>query len=105
MSLSQGKNILQEYGDWYMTSDEVYMRMSSSIKAMHWFPHFVSNTLLLQNIAYQTYMHGVVASLHKENKGLWPHFPLSTGVYKIENFKQAKEEVSILSSKLLEITF
>ena len=62
--------------------------------------------MLLQKIAYQTYVNGVDASLHKAKKGIWPPFPLSTGVYKIENFKQAKEEVSILSSfRTREVTF
>lgn len=43
-------------------------------------------------------MNGVAASLHKAKKGPWPRFPLSTGVHKIENIKQAKEEVGVLSS-------
>lgn len=51
-------------------------------------------------------MHGVSASLHKGKKGLWPPFPLSMGIYKIENLKQTKEEVSILSSfRLKRVTF
>ena len=80
--------------------------MSGSTKALHSLPHFVPNTLLLQEIDYQTYLHGVVSSLHKSKKGLWPSFPLSIGVYQIENFKQAKEEVSILSPfRLSEVTF
>ena len=59
-----------------MTSDGVYIRISSSTKALHWLPHFVLDTLLLQEIAYQTYVNGVAASLHKYKKGLWPPFPL-----------------------------
>ena len=74
-----------------MTSDGVYIRISCSTKAPNWFPHFVPDTLLLQEIAYQYYVNGVIASLHKAKKGLWPPFPLSTGVHRIENFKQAKE--------------
>ena len=70
-----------------MISNEVYIRMSGSTKAPHWLPYFVPNTLLILEIAYQTYVHGVVASLHKAKKGLWPLFPLSTGVYNIENLK------------------
>jgi hypothetical protein len=81
-----------------MTSDGIEIKISGSTKAPHWFPHFVQDTLLLSEISYQTYVNGVAASLHKAKKGIWPHFPLSTGVYKIENFKQAKEEFSILSS-------
>ena len=71
----EGQKIVQAYGDWYMTSNGVYIRISGSTKALHWFPHFVPDTLLLQEISYQTYMHGVVASLHKSKKCLWPPFP------------------------------
>ena len=61
-----------------MTPDEVYIRIGGSTKAPHWLPHFVPDTLLLQEIYYQTYVNGVVASLHRNKKGLWPSFPLST---------------------------
>lgn len=89
-----------------MTIDGFYIKMSSSTKAIHWLPYSVLDTLLLQDISYQTYVHGIVASLHQAKRGLWPSFPLSTEVYKIENLNQAKEEVSILSSfKLSEFTF
>ena len=89
-----------------MTSEAIYIRISSSTKAPHWLPHFVPDTLLLQEIAYQTYVDGMDASLHKAKKGRWPPFPLSTRVHIIENFKQAKEEVGILSSfRFKEVTF
>ena len=86
----KGKNIVKEYGDWYMTPDKVYMRIASSTKPLHWLPHLVPDSSLLQEISYQTYVNGVVASLHHNKKGLWPLFPLITRVCKIENFKQAK---------------
>ena len=51
-------------------------------------------------------MNGVAASLHRNNKGLCPLFPLITLVCKIENFKQAKEEFNVLASyKFKEVTF
>ena len=51
-------------------------------------------------------MNGVASSLHKAKKGLWPPFPLSMGVHKIESFKQAKEEVHFFSSSIFkEVTF
>ena len=81
-----------------MTPDGVYIRISGSTKSPHWLPHFVPNTLLLQDIVYQTYVNGVGASLHKAKKGLLTRFPLSMGVHKIENFKEDKEKVGILSS-------
>ena len=74
-----------------MTFDGVYIRMVGSTKAPHWLPHFISDSLLLQVIYYQTYVNGVASSLHQAKKSLWPLFPLSMGVYKIENFKHTKE--------------
>ena len=89
-----------------MTPTGVYIRITGSTKPPHWLPHFVPDSLLLQEIAYQTFINGVVASLHKHKKGIWPQFLLITPVGKIENFKQAKEEVNILSSyKFQEVSF
>ena len=89
-----------------MTPDGVYIRISGTTKAPHWLPHFVPDTLLLQEMAYHTYVNGVASSLHKAKKGLWPPFPLSMGVHKIEDFKQAKEEVGTFSSfKFKEVSF
>jgi hypothetical protein len=66
----KGKNIVKEYGNWYMTPDGVYIRISCSTKAPHWLPHFVLDILLLQEISYKTYVNGVAASLHRNKKGL-----------------------------------
>ena len=102
----EGYKIVKEYGDWYMTPDGVCIRIFGSTEPPHWLPHFVPDTLLLREIAYQTYVNGVVASLHRNKKALWSSFPLSTKVCKIENFKQAKDEVGILTSyKFKEVVF
>ena len=81
-----------------MNPTRVYIRIAGSTKPPHWLPHFVPDPLLLQEVAYQTFINGVAASLHKHKKGVWPQFLLITLVGKIENFKQAREEVNILSS-------
>ena len=59
-----------------MTPDGVYIRLVGSTKPPHWLPHFVPDTLLLQDMSYQTYVNGVPTSLHQNKKGLWPLFPL-----------------------------
>ena len=56
----EGQKTLQNYGYWYITFDGVYIKMSGITKALHWLPHFVPNTLLLQDIPYQTYVNGGV---------------------------------------------
>ena len=83
----EGKKIVKEYGDWYMTPDEVYIRIIGTTKPPHWLPHIVLDTLLLQEISYQTYVNDVAASLHQNKKGVWHPFPLITQVCKIKNFK------------------
>jgi hypothetical protein len=82
------------------------IRILGSTKAPHWFPHFVPDTLLLQEISYQDFVNGVETSLHKAKKGLWHPFALSRGVHRIENIKQAKEKVGIFSSfRFKEVSF
>ena len=66
----EGKKIVKEYGDWYMTPDIVYIRISSSPKTLHWLPHLVPDSLLLQEIFDQTYVNGVDASFHRNKKGI-----------------------------------
>ena len=61
-----------------MTREGVYIKLFGKTKVPHWLPHFVLDTLLLQEISYQTYVNGMAASLHRNKKGLWPPFPLST---------------------------
>ena len=48
----EGQEIIKEYGDWYMTQIRVYIRISRSTKPPHWLPHFVLDSLLLQEISY-----------------------------------------------------
>ena len=102
----KGQAIVKEYGYWYMTPIRVYIRIAWSTKPPHWLPHFVPDSLLLQEISYQTFLNGVATSLHRNKKGIWPQFPLMTSVCKIENFKQARDEVNLLSSyKFQEVSF
>ena len=102
----EGQKIVKEYRHWYMTPVGVFIRITGSTKPLHLLPHLVPNSLLLQEISDQIYVNGVVASLHRNKKGLWPLFPLITLVCKIENFKHAREEVIVLSSyKFKEVSF
>jgi hypothetical protein len=89
-----------------MTPDRMYIRIVGSTKPPHWLPHLVPDNMLLQEISYQTYVNGVAASLHQNKKGIWPLFLLITQFFKIKNFKQAKNEVGVLTSyRFKEVTF
>ena len=89
-----------------MTPIEVYIRIAGSTKPSHWLPHFVPNTLLLQEISYQVFVNGVAASLHRKKKGIWPRFLIMTPVCKIENLEKAKDELNLISSfKFRKVSF
>ena len=64
----EGQAFVKEFKDLYMTPTGVYIRIVGSTKPPHWLPHFVPNSLLLQEIAYQTFINGVATSLHKHKK-------------------------------------
>ena len=81
------QEIVKELGDWYMTLTGVYIRIAGSTKPPHWLRHFVPDSLLLQEISYQTFINGVATSLQKHKKGLWPQFPLMTSICKVESFR------------------
>ena len=56
-----GQALVKELGDWYMTPTGVYIRIVGSTEPPHWLPHFVPDSLLLQEVAYQTFINGVAA--------------------------------------------
>ena len=66
----EGQSIVKAYGDWYMTPVRVYIRILGSTKPPHSLPHFVPDSLLLQNISYQTFVNGMATSLHRNKKGI-----------------------------------
>jgi hypothetical protein len=63
MHISQRLDTYRELWELYMTPDGVYLRMISNTKDPHWFPHFIIDNFLLQEIAYQTHINDVSTSL------------------------------------------
>ena len=49
---SAGQAMVKELRDWYMTPIGVYRRVIGSTNPPHWLPHFVPDSLLLQEISY-----------------------------------------------------
>ena len=102
----EGQEIVKKYGDQCMTPDGVYIRMIGGTKSPHWLPHFIPDKLLLQDMGYQTCINGIFASLLKAKKDPWPPFPFYIGMCRIENIKQEKDKVNVLSSfKFREVNF
>jgi hypothetical protein len=90
--------VIRRIKDWYLMEHDTYIRIYGMIKPPHLFPRFVPNKLVLQEVAYQTIIHGVIEMLYISNKFIWPPLPLYIGNYFFENTKQAQIEVDILLS-------
>ena len=75
-----------------------YIRIYNAMKPPHLLPRFVPDKLFLQEVAYQTIIHGVGGMLYRLKKGIWPTLPLYIGNYFFVSTKQAQEEVDIFLS-------
>ena len=95
--LSKGKKLSKnmETSTWHQM--EPYIRMYGSTKALHYCLIFYQ-TLYYFRILPIKHMWILWLLLFIDKRGLWPLFPLLTKVCKIKNFKQATDEVGILTS-------
>jgi hypothetical protein len=75
-----------------------YLRIYGATKAPHFLPKFIPDKLVLQEISYQTVVHGVGATLYRDKKAIWPPLPLWVGSYSFKDVKEAQDEVDILTS-------
>jgi hypothetical protein len=91
-------SIIQNIGDWYLMEHGTYIRVYGATKAPHLLPRFVPDKLVLQELAYQTIVHGVGAALYRNKKDIWPSLPLWIGSYCFASLKQAQAEVDTLLS-------
>jgi len=60
-------------------------------KAPHILPKYVTDHMVLLEITYQTYVHGVGSSLAQKNKYLWPHLLVTIGAYSFNTFAEAQK--------------
>jgi hypothetical protein len=90
--------VIRRIGDWYLMEHDTYIKVYGAMKLPHLLPRFVPDKLVLQEVAYQTIIHGVGGMLYQLKKAIWPPLPLYVGNYFLENTKQAQAEVNNLLS-------
>jgi hypothetical protein len=90
--------VIRRIGDWYLMEHGTYIRIYGAMKPPHLLPQFIPENIVLQEVAYQTIIHGVRGMLYRSKKEIWPPLPLYIGNYFFENTKQAQVEVDILLS-------
>ena len=62
------------------------------------FPKFVTDKVVLQEIVYQTYIHGIGATLAKAKKATWPPLPLIVRAYRMVHAKDADKVLQGLNA-------
>jgi hypothetical protein len=75
-----------------------YIRVYGVMKSPYLLPRFVPDKLVLQEVAYQTIIHGVGGMLYRFKKAICSPLPLYVGNYLFENTKQVQVEVDMLLS-------
>jgi hypothetical protein len=76
---------------------DTYIICYSAMKSPHLLPKFVLDILVLQEIAYQTMIHGVGVALNRDKKLIWPPLPLWVGSYSFKDIKESQEEMDTLN--------
>ena len=70
-----------------------YTRTCGSIYNLHVLHLYVPDNLLAREITYQTIANGLSKVLKDAKKTMWPTYPISCGVYSLDNFKHAGLEI------------
>jgi len=89
---------ISEVGDWYVTKRGIYIQIFGAIKAPHLLPKFIHDNLSLEEVAYQTCMHDLGASLSRNKKSLWFPLPFHIGAYGFKDVREAVAEVVALTT-------
>jgi hypothetical protein len=69
-------SFIRRIRDFYLMEHVTYIRIYDTMKPPQLLPRFVSDKLVLQEVAYQTIIHGVRGLLYRSYKSIWPSVPL-----------------------------
>jgi hypothetical protein len=83
--------VIRRIGDWYLMEHRTYIRVYGAMNLPHLLPRFVPDKLVLQEVVYQTIIHGVGGMMYRLKKEIWPPLPLCVENYLFKNTKQGQE--------------
>ena len=88
--------VIEEYGDYYLTEEGMYIRMYIGSRAPSLLPKYATDYVLHKEAARQVYIDGVGSFLFKHKKEDYPAIPFWLGSYKFSKVKQTTEFVQEL---------
>jgi hypothetical protein len=63
--------MISSIGDWYVIGKGTYIRIFGATKAPHLLPKYIPHMLVIQEVAYQTFLNGVGVALALDMKAPW----------------------------------
>ena len=74
--------------EWYLNGDGTYLRIYWESKEPNIIPKYVTNYVVLKEIACQTFIHQIGYTLNNTKKASWPPFLVVVGAYRFEKVKE-----------------
>jgi hypothetical protein len=87
---------LEKVADWFVEEYFSYIRVFGSQVSPHALPRFVSDKLVLREVAYQIATNSISKELRNNSKKQWPYYPVSIGQCSILDFGHSKVEAKDL---------
>lgn len=80
-----------EIGDWFVGEKFTYIRIYDATKAPILFPKIVIDHMVLTEITYQSYYHGIGVVLNSKKEHLWPDLPITIRAYQVTTTSEAEK--------------
>ena len=85
--------VIQEFGDYYLTEDGLYVSMYGHSRAPSLLPKYATDYVLHKEAVIQLYIDGVGNFLFEHKKAMNPAVPFLLGSYNFSRVKQAAKFV------------
>ena len=79
--------VIEEYGDYYLTEEGLYIIMYGGSRASSLLPKYAIDYVLHKEVARKLYMDGVGSFLFAHKKEAYPAIPFWMGSYKFSKVK------------------
>ena len=98
--------VIEEYGDYFLTENGMYIRMYGGSKTPLLLPKYATNYIIHKEAVRQVFIDGVGHFLFQKKKATYPPLPFKLGSYSFANVKQATEFVEEIGKfRFGEMTF
>jgi len=88
--------VIEEYADYYLTEDGMYIRMYGCSRAPSLLPKYATDYVVHKEAVRQVFFDGIGSYLFEHKKATYPPIPFRLGSYKFSRVKKDDEFVEEL---------